>query len=182
MKQKHKIILYWILIGLFSLLITNELTAQTFGYGNQTKDYVYFKATFDPNNAFGIIDNPRTVIESYGFDYDIELGARYKAVGAYIFYGSFQEINYFNYGAGVDVYFSIFENIDTSLGGNLGIIARKYGDHWGGHLAPALRAITTIWFIDNVGLTLTAQLQNRPDIDKLAIFEGNIGLIIKSNN
>jgi len=179
MKERYKIIFWWIVIAICSFLVTESVTAQTFGYGNHAKDYVYLKASFDPNNAFGITDNPRTEVQSTGFDYDIELGARYKTVGVYVFYGSFQEINYYNYGAGVDLYVNIFNKVDTSLGANMGVIGRKYGDDWGASFAPAVRAITTIWIVDDLGIVLTAQGQNRPDINKNLIFEGSIGLMLK---
>lgn len=146
-------------------------------------DYVYGSFTFDLNNAFGIIENPRTVEQTNGFDFDAEIGARWNHFGVYLFYGTFQEINYLNYGAGVDYYFHWFRKIDMSIGIGNGMVLRKYYSHnnepaWGSHMAPHIRAITTVWITKNVGVVFRAQLQNRPDIDKTAIFEGHLGIIL----
>lgn len=151
-------------------------------------DYIYAKGTFDPSNAFGIIDNPRTKVESIGFDYDVEFGFRHLWLGGHAFFGAFPEINYKNYGAGIDFYPDWFnETFDLSVGIYSGVILRKgYGynneDVWGTFIAPGLRGITTVWIFDNVGLTATAQLQHRPDIGKLAIFDGHFGIIIRRHN
>ncbi len=151
-------------------------------------DYTYIKATLDPNNLFGIIDNPRTKVESYGLDYDIEIGARHKWGGVYAFYGAFPKINYQNFGAGFDVYINLFgEKVDTSLGVYNGMILRKYYGYnnevkWGAYIAPAVRGVTTLWFFDNAGLTGTALLSHRPDIGFLAIFEGHIGIVYRRHN
>tara|TARA_R110000803_G_scaffold69058_3_gene131238 strand:+ start:2043 stop:2594 length:552 start_codon:yes stop_codon:yes gene_type:complete len=177
MKTKRNLLRLSIVIVL--LLNTYSILAQ---------DYVYVKATFDPSNAFGIMDNPRTKVESIGFDYDVEIGARHKWMGVYAFWGAFNEINYRNYGAGVDFYPDWFnKTFDLSMGIHTGVILRQgYGYNnekvWGAYLAPGVRGVASWYFFKNLGITATANLQHRADIGKLAIFEGHIGLIFKRNN
>lgn len=191
-------------------LVCLNTSAQSFGSSERLNDYIYFKSTFDPNQAFGIIDNPRTNKESYGLDYDIELGARWKSVGVYMFYGSYQEIDYQNFGIGFDVYVNWLSNvkcevnlynpftgrkgtwfkiqgIDLSVGGNIGLIGRKhYGyknrETWGFSIAPAIRGTATFWLSDGFGFNLTAQGQNRPDLGLIAIFEGHAGVVFRFHN
>ena len=188
------------------LFATATMSAQTFGTGATTKDYFYFKTTFDPNAAFAIMDNPRTEDDVRGLDFDFETGVRWKSVGVYIFAGAFKKINYRNYGAGFDVYFNWFSHselticnpitkeyftavkgVDLSIGANITFITRKYSGHdgaetWRASLAPAVRATSTFWFSKSIGFVLNAQLQNRPDINKLAIFEGGAGIVVRFNN
>ena len=178
MKNLIKTILTTIVLFVI-LLNTHQMVSQ---------DYVYVKGTFDPSNAFGIMDNPRTAVESIGFDYDFEVGARHKFLGVYAFYGAFNEINYRNYGAGVDFYPEWFnDTFDLSIGIHNGIILRKGYNHnnagtWGTFLAPGIRGTAIVWLFDFVGLTGTANLQHRADIGKLAIFEGAVGLILRKHN
>ena len=145
----------------------------------QAQDYVYGGFSVDPNQAIGIIDNPRTEVETLGFDWDLELGVRYHHFGVYAFYGAFQEINYQNYGAGADYFFNWFV-FDTSIGFNHGVILRKDGNgNWGGVNASALRGQIIYWLGD-IGFGGVAQLQQRPDLPKqFSIVEGSIRIVIK---
>lgn len=168
-------------IAIFAVMLMMTFSAQS------QSDFLYLKATFDPNNAFGIIDNPRTKTESFGLDYDIEAGARWNNTSVFLFYGAFNEIKYKNYGIGFDYHFNWLADhrIDVTLGAiPAAFVLRKY--YGNGHdssykcsFAPAVRGTMTWWFTDQLGATGTAQLQNRPDIDKFAIFEGHLGLVIR---
>lgn len=170
-------------IAIFAVMLMMTFSAQS---QSDLDDYLYLKATMDPNNAFGIIDNPRTKTESLGLDYDIEAGARWKNTSVYLFYGAFNAIEYKNYGFGVDFHFNWLrdQNIDMTLGAiPAAFVLRKYGteddNSYKCSFAPAVRGTMTWWFTDLLGATGTAQLQNRPDIDKFAIFEGHLGLVIR---
>ena len=80
------------------------------------QDYAYVKGSFDPNQALLIIDNPRQKEDVRGLDYDIEVGVRDRKFGVYLFAGAFQEIEYQNYGYGVDFYPNVLPNLTTSIG------------------------------------------------------------------
>lgn len=145
------------------------------------QDYQYATLSVDPNNLWGIVDNPRTKTQELGYDYDIEIGARDRKVGVYIFYGAFQEIEYQNYGAGGDYYVTFSDAVEGSLGANIGFVLRKghYGN-WGAFISPAVRANLTFWMGEYFGITLRSQLQNRPDIGLDAIYEGSFGITIRN--
>ncbi len=158
---------------LFFLLFTVVATAQ---------NYTYFNVSLDVNNAIGIKDNPRTNPQVNGLDFDLEVGARDRMVGIYINYGMFNEAKYQNYGAGLDLYLDIVENLDTSIGVGYGAIMKQdiYGT-WGAFTAANARVVTTINITKEVGVSLRLQLQQRPDIDVFAILEGSIGITYKIN-
>lgn len=170
---------------LLLLAITAISTAQV------DEDYIYLKATIDPNNALGVIDNPRTETETTGIDFDIEAGARYKRVAVYLTYGRFGKIGYQNYAVGVDHYVPILKNIQTSIGFNYGVVMRRDDNYyfsdfdpinepvWGGSGAVAFRASVEIPIVkEKLDLTLTSQYQQRPELNQF-IFEGVVGLKYK---
>ena len=150
-------------------------------------DYKYVRLQADVNNAFGIIDNPRTNPEVLGFDFDIEVGARDRSIGVYITYGRFDKQDYQNYAAGVDYYVNWLEdyNVSLSAGLNYGRVMRKItrcGTYdrqsvWSGSGAIALRTNATIKIYKGLGVTTTLQYQQRPELSKF-IFEGAAGLEI----
>ncbi|MDC7248621.1 MAG: hypothetical protein PQJ49_01720, partial [Sphaerochaetaceae bacterium] len=92
------------LLTLLVLMCSISAFSQNNGETKPPADYAYFAASFDPNMAFGIIDNKDTAAPDRGFDWDLELGARDRHFGVYLFYGRFNEFNYQVYGAGVDYY------------------------------------------------------------------------------
>lgn len=154
----------------------------------QTKDEVYFRAAVDPNQLFGIIDNPRTETETFGLDFDLEAGARYKRVGVYITYGRFENIGYQNYAGGVDYLIPIIKKVETSLGFNYGVVMRRDDNYyisefdpidepvWSGSSALAFRGVTKLPIIKNkLSIPLVLQYQQRPDIGTW-VLEGSIGL------
>lgn len=100
-----------------------------------SQDYFYVNGSIDPNNLWEFTDNPRTKNPTLGYDFDLEVGARDRSVGVYMFYGAFQEIDYQNYGWGVDYYVAFSDVLEGSLGGNIGFVMRKgsYGN-WGAFL------------------------------------------------
>mgnify|MGYP003113490620 CR=1 FL=1 len=140
---------------------------------------VYADFSVDPNQMLGIVDNPRTSTEIFGFDYDLEIGARDRKFSVYVFYGAFQEIDYQNYGAGVDYYITLSETLEGTVGIGNGVVMRKQNDKWGGYMSPAIRSVFIVNINRNIAITLKSQLQNRPDIGKLAIYEGSIGIRLK---
>ena len=132
------------------------------------------------NKAFHLKDNQRTLKDVYGLDYDIELGAKDGNFGIYMFYGEFKKAGFKNYGAGVDYYVNIFDNIDTSFG--IGYSPTKEKDFrgkWVGVGWYQIRANTVIW-ISNFGISLRIQYQDRNDVDDAGIFEGAIGISLRN--
>lgn len=147
-------------------------------------DYWYFNNSFDFNKAFHIKDNDRTKTDVFGYDYDLELGARFNSFGVYMFYGEFKKAGFYNYGAGVDYYVDWFRWIDMSVGVAYSPVKEK--DFRGVYVGVGVyhvRAVTTIYFNErnNVGLSLRWQLQDRRDTAKGYIFEGAVGITIKFN-
>lgn len=178
---------------LILLLFYNTINAQF-------SDYAYVRFQLDPNNLFGIIDNPRTEVEILGFDFDFEIGARDRHIGVYLTYGRFEKQGYQNYAAGVDYYPYWFENhsiyiynpisgvrskliegFDLSVGINYGLVSRKYhnkfepGYNWGGSGAMAMRGVIGIKFSKNISIINTLQYQQRPELKKF-VLEGAIGI------
>lgn len=150
-------------------------------------DYFYTSLTFDANMAFGIKDNKNTIKKDRGFDWDLELGAREKNFGVYLFYGRFDKFNYQNYGAGVDYYlqtwrnhkFLIFDGVEYSAGIYYSEVLRQdYDGNWGSFtswVSPRGRAL--FWY-KNFALGLTYKWQGRVDIGK-RVHEGGIELLYK---
>ncbi len=158
---------------LFFLLFTVVATAQ---------EYAYFNVSLDVNNAIRIKDNPRTTAQVDGFDFDVEAGARSGLVGIYVNYGRFYEAKYQNYGAGLDLYLDIVENLDTSIGIGYGAIMKQDTYYvWGAFTAANARVVTTYNITKTFGVSLRLQLQQRPDIDVFSILEGSIGITYKIN-
>ena len=166
MKIKFKIVYIISVIMLISMI-----------YKCNAQPYINF--SIDANKAFHLKDNTRTLNDIYGLDYDIEVGAKDKNFGVYMFYGQFKNAGFKNYGAGVDYYLPIFENIDTSIGIAYSPTKQKDLTGWEGVGMYSARVVTTFW-IKNFGLSLRANLQNRTDVTKGYIFEGAIGLSIRN--
>ena len=153
---------------ILSLILSFTINAQ---------EYVNF--SFDANKLFHLKDNPRTVNDVYGLDWDIELGARENHIGIYMFYGEFKKFN--NYGAGVDYYVNILKSIDTSIGGAYSVIKEKdFRNNYVGVGWFHLRAVTTIWIIPTIGLSFRVQYQDRNDVSKGYIIEGAIGVSLRN--
>lgn len=157
-------------ILILSLLLSFTTNAQ---------EYVNF--SFDANKAFHLKDNTRTANDVYGLDYDIELGSRDKHIGVYLFYGEFKNVGFRNYGAGVDYYINIFDNIDTSIGGAYSIIKEKdFRNDFVGVGWYHLRAVITIWILPHFGVSFRGQIQDRNDVSKGYILEGAIGVSLRN--
>ena len=136
----------------------------------------YVNVSVDANKLLHLKENSRTVNDIYGLDYDIEIGARENNFGVFAFYGRFNEAGFVNYGAGVDYYIDIINNVSTSIGVAYSPTKqRDFRDKWEGVGMYSARAVTTFW-LKNFGLSLRANLQNRTDVSKGYIFEGAIGL------
>ena len=186
----------------FVLLVCslNMVAQQKWGVKDPAS-YFYADLSFDVNKAFGLYDNDRTVVDHRGLDWDLEIGVRDSHVGLFLFYGRFEEMNYVNLGAGLDYYvhwlrdtkFKLYnplnnewvdfvDGIEFSIGNAITIADRIREDDWRGgegftYLNPKARTI--VWFGD-LGFTLTAKIQSRPELGK-KIFEGQAGFIYKRN-
>ena len=150
-----------------------------FGIAAAQNHNVYVAPSFDPNKAFGVIDNPRTEIDNRGLDWDIEIGVSPKKLGLFIFYGEFAAMNYKNYGVGIE-YFPIRQKIyEWSIGGSAGSILRKQNGNWANFVTGNLRTTFIFWAWDRIGLSFRGQYQGRPDIKANGIFETSVGIKIK---
>lgn len=188
-----------LLIVLLTFSISMSAQYETrYGHKNPA-DYVYVAGSFDPNMAFGIKDNKNTLAPDRGFDWDLELGARDRHVGVYMFYGEFREFDYLNYGAGVDYYVQwlrdeaidlynpfngkylgqLTDGIDLSIGLYTSFVLRQDGtDNYGSYWAKVSARGQIIIWNGNVGLLLIGKLQDRPELNKFKL-EGSLGIIIK---
>lgn len=141
------------------------------------EDYQYVSASFDVNNAFDIVDNPRTETDANAFDFDVEIGARYNHIAMYLFYGRYDAMNYINYGAGMDFVLGITDAVSASLGNAFTFIDRTGKmDYMGeglSYLNP--RGKVMFFFMDNFSLDLIGKISSRPDLGK-KIFEGQLGI------
>lgn len=159
-----------LLILIFPLLATAQLPDR----------HVYLNASFDPNKAFNIIDNPRTKIDHTGLDFDLELGIEDRNWKMFIYYGRFQKIGYQSYGAGVSYVFQFTDHLDFTTGLAYGFIMRKatYYEEptWMSMLGWNARATLIYWF-GNLGATAKLQFQQRQDIATYGILEGTVGLV-----
>ena len=141
----------------------------------------YINLSFDVNKAFHLKDNSRTVSDVYGLDYDVEVGAKDGHFGVYMFYGRFENAGFKNYGAGVDYYVNMFDNIDMSIGVAYSKVhERDFRDKWVGVSWYHIRAVTTIWFHKNIGLSLRIQYQDRNEVAKGYIIEAAAGISIRN--
>jgi len=149
---------------------------------NAQSNYAYLDASFDGNKALGVVDNPRTKVDTRGLDWDLELGAVDDNIGVYVFYGQYYKINYQNYGVGIDYHLlSRPSSLDLSGGIYYSNIIREDSNGSKGNfiawVSPRLRA--TFW-IKNIGLNLTMKGQNRPELGK-TVWELAGGLTFKLN-
>lgn len=184
-------------ITLLFMMATTTMFSQNYNKRWSEKDpadYVYFNGSFDVNMAFGLKDNADTAeFDDRGFDFDVEIGARDNHFGVFMFYGKFKEINYQNYGAGVDYYINKFRDakilngVDLSIGVAYGVVIRQDYDNdpektKHGYNGNQLRVISTLWITNDIGLTLRFQLTEAGDLpNKTFRKEGSAGITIKFN-
>ena len=187
-----------VVILFFTSAILNTTGAQNIFTGNKV-NYWYVSGSADANMAFGFKDNKDTVAKDRGFDWDLELGARDKHFGVYVFYGQFAKFDYVTYGTGVDYYvdwlkntqlsfknpfnkksrITLIEDISLSAGIYTSFVLRKdtqgnQGSFWA-HVSP--RGQIILWNGD-IGLLLASKYQRRPELQKFK-FEGSIGIVVK---
>ena len=158
-----------LLLGLLILFTTSA-----FG------QWMYVAPSFDPNKAFGIIDNPRTEIDHRGLDWNLEVGIIDENMGFYISYGRFDNAGFKNYKVGADYYVRPFKWLDMSIGAGIGQIKEKYmtGQYFERVAFEGVgwyhfRAITTFKY-KGFGFGLKAQFQDRSDVTKGYVLEGQI--------
>lgn len=170
------------------VMITTSLFSQNYNTKWSEPDpshYFYLNGSFDVNMAFGLKDSQRTRnFNDRGFDWDLEGGIRVDHVGIFAYYGRFNEMNYKNYGAGVDYYVNWLSgiNVDLSVGGSYSPAKQRDAlGRWEGVGMISFRGVVTWWVLDNVGLTGRATIQERSDVSDGWIFEGSVGITIKQN-
>jgi hypothetical protein len=154
-------------------------------YGQVKNSYVNIDVSLDPNKAFQIIDNPRTINDHKGLDFDVELGANEGKTYVYLFYGRFNRMDYQNYGFGVDQFLLITDNFEWKAGAGISVIMRKqlFGQQleregWGAALGYHFRTVGDLKINKHVSLTARLQYQRRPDIN-IGIVEGAVGIAFR---
>jgi len=163
-----------------STINNSKTELASYKYHDNPNGHWYVSGAFDVNNAFNFTNS---TVEPKGIDFDVELGVRSRKIAYYVFYGEYDEINYRNFGAGVDYF--VFErgNLDASLGVNVGgiDITRPISGRVVTYFAYAGR-IKTIYNITNsIGVFAVGQFQNRYDREIKGIVEGMIGLQLQIN-
>lgn len=163
------------------LLITSITNAQ-----------FYTDFSVDPNKIFNVVDNPRTDVDHQGLDWDLEVGVATPYIGLYMFYGAFSEMDYGNYGVGLDYYLTRGGWYDISVGGQINFVSKPYevydenGDfafyanYRGESIGLGARAVGVFWVFRNLGVSGRFQYITRGDLkDTLGIIEGSVGLRYK---
>ena len=151
------------------------------GSKNGTSDYKYHDNPYGHwyvSGAFNV-DNAFKYTDTKGLDFDVEVGVRSRSMAYYGFYGEYDEINYRNYGAGVDYF--VFErgNLDISLGVNAGgiDIIRPISGRVVTYFAYAGRVKTIYNITNSIGVFAVGQFQQRYDrVDVEGIVEGMVGI------
>jgi len=159
-----------------SIINNSKNGGGSYKYHDNPYGHWYVSGAFDVNNAFNFTDS---TVEPKGLDFDVEVGVRSRSMAYYGFYGEYDEINYRNYGAGVDYF--VFErgNLDVLLGVNVGgiDITSPISGRRVTYFAYAGR-VKTIYNINNsIGIFAVGQYQQRYDrADVEGIVEGMIGI------
>jgi len=122
-----------------------------------------------------------------GLDFDIDIGSIRQKTAVYVFYGSFPNAYYQNYGVGIDYYFNILQNVYMYLGNQYNTVIRT-GTHNNGiafkynrmritdsYINPRVKlSLETKW----ITIDLISKLIQRNDIG-VRVFEGSVGLTKK---
>lgn len=161
--------------------ITNKLLAVlllfTFSTFGQS---MYVASSFDANKAFGLRDNPRTVVDHRGLDWNLEAGIIDGNIGGYLSYGRFDNAGFKNYKVGADYYVRPWKWLDMSIGAGIGQMKKRFrtgqyferisyeGVGW-----YHFRAITTFKY-KGFGFGLKTQFQDRSDVTDGYVLEGQI--------
>lgn len=136
--------------------------------------YFYIDGSLDVLNAF---DKNDTNNEVRGLDFDVEMGQRKDFLAVYAYYGEFNNMDYKNFGLGLDLYLYESRTLDIAFGPSIG------GIHVGGgvtHFAYALRFKPILAMTDAVAVYSKLQFQQRPDlVDEHGIFEVAAGIQFK---
>lgn len=148
-------------------------------------NYVNVQASFDPNKLFHIVDNERTVVDHKGLDFDVEVGASEGKFYGYIFYGSFRNAQYQNYGTGADWTLFLNHNFEVKAGAALSIVLREqqFGTNlkhtgWGSTFGYQFRGVGALRLNDNLSTVFVPAWHHRGDL-RSGIFELSIGISYK---
>ena len=163
------------------LSVINGRMSSSFNRDRESFQHFYAGVNIDLNNAFQIDE---TATEPKGLDYDIEIGYRDYDLAYYAFYGSYDKVDYMNYGVGVDYFLINTRSFDLGLGANIGMIKRGTPVTYDrvAYFAYAGRAKGLLMLTNYLGVTLTTQYQQRPDRSIHGIFEVMAGIQININN
>ncbi len=141
--------------------------------------HAYVDLSFDPNKAFGIVDNKRTATDHRGLDFDLELGYSKHRWAWFVYFGAFPDADYQNYGVGTDFKLA-GKKLEWWAGASLGAVtlqrSQEENQASGSWLAGSLRSLLYLRLFPNFGVTGRGQFQVRPDIPETGIFEGNLGI------
>ena len=161
----------------------------------QSEHFYYTSFEFDTNKVFGFKDNPDTITDNRGLDWNLEAGIRYKAFSIYAFYGRFDssttDSRFYNYGAGFDYVLSQTTNVKGRL--NLDITAglayspmfkQDSNGNWAGVGSIMARSNIIVWFGENslLGIKVTSNIIDASDKNQGYRFEASLGLLFRLTN
>ena len=154
----------------------------------QSKHFIYTSFEVDVNKATGLIDNPDTIIDNRGLDWNIEAGIRYNCFNIYAFYGRFDsnttDSRFYNYGAGVDYVVYLNEYLDISAGVAYSpMFKQDLNGNWAGVGSFLARGNVFVWLGEEspLGVKLMGNVINASDKDKGYRLEGSIGIVLRLN-
>ncbi len=151
----------------------------SFAQPNSKNRYIEFNLSADANKLFQIIDNPRTIEDHKGLDWDFEITATDRRAAVYMFYGRFDAAKYQNYGMGFDYILFEKQHFTFKAGPGLSVILREQqfnlNTAWGSTLGYHFRGVGNLKLSNNISITGRIQYQRRPELHT-GIVEGSIGV------
>lgn len=168
-----------LIISIIALFIASVAVSQNYGMKYSQSDpahYFFGTLAIDVNQNFGLWDNPRMEKETVGFQWQADAGIRVDWIEFYGSYGKADFINYMSWGAGINLYPGWFSEVglDLSAGIALSMVHWKKDWAWNNVGAVAFKAQAQYWVWDNLGFGIRGILQQRNDVSKGWIKEGQI--------
>lgn len=170
------------------LLITITTTAQYKFTTGRDINYFYATASTQPLTLFMDTHDEYNNKDVQGLALDLEVGVRYKSIGASISAGYFDNLNFSNYSANVDYYIPINRTLETSIGVGYGLVLTRYKTGmnldrrgWSGPDSYNIRGQFLINITDNFTITTGGRFRHRLDLAQYGSFELLTGITYKLN-